>query len=111
MLVVTGSEPVIGSHGCARICRRSRSQRCAASRAVQPREDQQELLAAHPCRDRRSGGGVVDQFGDVLQYGVAGVVRERVVDPLEMVQVEDRDRDRGVCAAASWSRTGSRSLT
>src|SRR4051794_32022221 len=58
------------------------------------REDQEKLLATKPGGEARTGRRLGQQIRDVLQHGVAGVVRERVIDPLEVVQVDDGQRQR-----------------
>ena len=56
-----------------------------------------EFVAAHP----RDGVGLAHQaaqaVGDDLQQLVAGVMAERVVDGLELVEVEMMDRDHLPC--------------
>src|SRR5207302_6417617 len=55
-------------------------------------EDDDELLAAPAAHDVFDPGGAGDAPGDLPQDGVAGVVAERVVDGLEVVDVDDRYR-------------------
>ena len=66
-------------------------------RGVETRQDHHELVAAQA----RNGIGLADGRGEALghrlQQLVAGIVAERVVDALEMVEVEEQARDvRGV---------------
>ncbi len=56
------------------------------------RQGSDELLAA-VARDQVLGPGrLAEHAGHLAEHGVAGVVAERVVDPLEVVDVEHQDR-------------------
>jgi hypothetical protein len=77
---------------------------CVIERAV--REHERELLAAHPAdevigaQQRRRGRG------DGRQDGVSGRVPVGVVDLLEVVDVDDAQRDRGAGADGSGDLAG-----
>ena len=77
-------------------------------------EQHDELVAAEPGHGVDAAGGGVRRWATDSQHGVADRVAERVVDGLELVQVDHDDRrraqaalgagDRGVAIAASTAR-------
>ena len=64
-------------------------------------QDHDELVAAEPARPSRRSPATSDQaLADLDQQLVAGRVAERVVDVLEAVEIEQRDRGRLGAAVA-----------
>src|SRR2546423_4936504 len=61
-------------------------------------QDDDELLASPATDDVLDPGGAGDAAGDLPPDGVAGVVAGRVVDALEVVDVDDRHRQLVVVA-------------
>ena len=62
------------------------------------REDDRELVAAHPAGDVGRADDVADPLGRLREHGVAGEVPDPVVDRLEVVEVEDDQREAAVVA-------------
>ena len=100
MLAVTTTRSLIVAQSCSTIVCRSSSSRAIPRCPVDPRQQQQELLAAHPGRqpvldvvDRR-----LEQLGHLAQHLVTDGVRQRVVDPLEVVEVDQADGEDGTAA-------------
>ena len=62
-------------------------------------QDDRELVAAHPVGDVRAASGGPDRLGQGLQALVAGLVAVGVVDRLEVVEVEQDQRQRHPGAA------------
>ena len=78
--------------------------RSTSARLVDALEQDRELVAAE-ARDRVRGTRRLDEaLGGGLQQAVARIVAERVVDVLEVVEVEEHDRD---ALAASDARASS----
>ncbi len=61
-------------------------------------EQHRELIAAEARHGVGGARGLDDALRHRLQQAVAGVVAERVVDVLEVVQIEEHDRDRALAA-------------
>jgi hypothetical protein len=53
-----------------------------------------ELVAAEPGDDVAGPGRLAQPRGDLQQQAVAGLVAEAVVDQLEVVEVQEEDRER-----------------
>ena len=60
--------------------------------------EQRELVAAQAGEDVLGAGDVAQRGGDGGQHDVAALVAERVVDRLEVVDVEQRERERPLVA-------------
>ena len=56
-------------------------------------QDDGELVAPDPTRDVDRAGGVAHALGGLGQHAVAGEVPDAVVDQLEVVEVEDDQRE------------------
>ena len=89
-------------------CASSSRIRCAASAAswlsVDVLEQDGELVAAEAGRGVRAADARVEAAGDLDEHLVAGGVPERVVDRLEVVEVEEDDRQAAALAAAAGDR-------
>ena len=72
----------------------------SASVAGQLAREQHELVAAGAGEQRALAGGAAQAARDAPQQPVAGGVPERVVDELEVVEVDEQQRDRASRAAA-----------
>ena len=57
------------------------------------RQDDRELVAPDAAADVDGSDLVAHALGDLCQHGVAGEVADRVVDPLEVVEVDDQQRE------------------
>ena len=55
-------------------------------------EERRELVTAHPSREIRAAQRVAEQLGDVPEHPVTLRVAQRVVDLLEVVEVEEDER-------------------
>ncbi len=66
----------------------------ASGREVRAGEHDEELVAAVAHGQVVLAAVVADDAGDATQHGVADRVRERVVDALEPVDVDEHDRQR-----------------
>jgi hypothetical protein len=62
-------------------------------------DHQHEFVAAEACDEPHGSRAVVEPVGDFGEEFVAGVVAEGVVDGLELVEVDQGDRDRVAVAA------------
>ena len=56
-------------------------------------DDDEEFVAADPRRDVALGHPGAEPVGDLAQQAVAGAVAERVVDPLEAVEIQEQIGD------------------
>src|SRR5690348_16571675 len=56
-------------------------------------QDDRELVAAHPARDVHRPHGLAETFRDLGENAVAGQMPDAVVDRLEVVEVEEDERD------------------
>ena len=62
-------------------------------RGIEPGQDHDELVAAEAREDVGLAHGPGEALRDRLQQQVAGIVAQRVVDALEVVEVEEQARD------------------
>jgi len=62
---------------------------------VRGRKHERELLAAQPRGQVGLARALAQQLREALQHAVAGLVAERVVDALEVVEIADEQRDTG----------------
>ena len=67
-------------------------------------EQHGELIAAEARHGVRGARRLDDALRDRLQQAVAGVVAERIVDVLEVVEVEEHDRDEALAALRQGER-------
>ena len=67
-------------------------------------EQDRELVAALPGRDVLGPDRARQALGDLDEEAVAGPVAERVVDDLEVVDVEEQDGDAGSATARAVER-------
>ena len=91
-----GSEPELGSVEHERVVERGQDlggHRLGAGR-LDAGADQHELVAAQPGQQVAGAGDVADALGDLDEHLVPGGVPERVVDELEVVEVDVQRRDR-----------------
>ena len=84
----------------AAIAPRARSMAASACVLVGLGHEQRELVAAQAGEDVLGAGDVAQRGGDRREHGVAALVAERVVDRLEVVDVEQRQRQRPARGAA-----------
>ena len=61
-------------------------------------QDHRELVAADPAGDVGRADDAADAVGDLGEHGVAAEVADAVVDALEVVEVEDDQRDEALVA-------------
>jgi hypothetical protein len=72
----------------------------AGLRLVAVEQEDGELVAAHPRQQVLAADGRAHPLGDALQHDVAGMVAERVVDRLEVVEIhQGHPRPRAGAAA------------
>ena len=69
-----------------------------------PLYQNRKLVATEPRHRVRGARGLHDALRDRLQQPVACVMAERIVDVLEVVEVEEHDRDRAVAALGEGHR-------
>ena len=89
-VVVKGSEP--WTPACVRLAQALGELERAPGAGVG--QDDGELVAAHPVGEVRAAARGPDRVGQRLQALVAGLVAVRVVDGLEVVDVEEQERQR-----------------
>ena len=82
----------------AAIAARARSTATSACVLVGLGHEQRELVAAQAGEDVLGAGDVAQRGGDRGEHDVAALVAERVVDRLEVVDVEQRERERPLVA-------------
>ena len=73
--------------------------RLARTGQVRLGQQDSKLLAAQPGGEIDLAEVLAEDIGDVAEDAIAGRVAEGVVDPLEVVQVDERDRERPTRAA------------
>ena len=69
--------------------------------AAEPRHDRVLLLAALECHDVARPHDLTDQLGELAQHFVGGVVADRIVDALEVVEVDEQHRELAAVAAGA----------
>lgn len=62
----------------------------------EPAQHGDELVAAEPGHQVVATDGAPQPIGDDLQRGVPGRVAERVVDALEVIQIDEKDCAQGI---------------
>src|SRR5262249_52824895 len=69
-------------------------------------ENDRELVASHAARDIRRADDIANALGDLSQHGVSGQVTETVVDLLEIVEIENDQRQTTPVAPSSRNLAG-----
>ena len=72
------------------------------------RQDDREFLAAQPTHGVDRAHHFVAHARDRLDHRIAGAVAKRVVDPLEVIDIDQHDRERFAGAAAALHFLGAR---
>src|SRR6476659_11082085 len=75
-------------------------------REARARENQDELLATESARNVAAAQPIAKQPAELAQDTISGVVPERIVEPLQIVQIEHGDAQRRAFASRPMELTG-----
>ena len=104
MLAPTRTSMPLSGNGTSRVAIRASARRSHLGDGGDAFHQHGELVAAQARHGVRGARGLDDALRHRLQQPVAGIVAERVVDVLEVVQVEEHDRDRALPALRERER-------